>query len=104
MDNIISFDEATGFLKNPPQVAQQPDFSKLRALRQFVVKPLSQLECPQSFIHGWAGLALAPHVYALLEVAPFAAPPDPGYTAVYTPFATPAAMKMIDDALVCDLN
>jgi hypothetical protein len=104
MDNIISFDEVTGFLKNPPQVAPRPDFSKLRVLRQFVVKALSQLECPQSFIHGWAGLASAPHVYALLEVTPFAAPPDPGPTAMYTPFATPAAMKMINNAFVHDLN
>jgi hypothetical protein len=104
MDNIISFNEVTGFLKNPPQVAPRLDFSKLCALRQFVVKALSQLEFPQSFIHGWAGLALAPHVYALLEMTPFAAPPDPSPTAVYTPFGTPAAMKMIDDAFVCNSN
>jgi hypothetical protein len=104
MDNIISFDEVTGFMKNPPQVALRPDFSKLRVLRQFVVKALSQLECPPSFIHRWAGLALAPHVYALLEVTPFAAPPNPGPTAMYTPFATPAAMKMINDAFVCNSN
>jgi hypothetical protein len=52
MDNIISFDEVTGFLKNPPQVAPRPDFFKLRALRQFVVNELSQLERPQSFTHG----------------------------------------------------
>jgi hypothetical protein len=88
MDNIISFDEVTGFLKNPPQVAPRPDFSKLCKLRQFVVKALNQLECPQSFIHGWGGLVLAPHMYALLEVTPFAAPPDPGPTAVYTPFGS----------------
>jgi hypothetical protein len=104
MNNIISFDEVTGFLKNHPQVAPGPDFSKLRTLRQFVVKALSQLECPQSFIHGWAGLALAPHMYALLEVTPYAVPPNPGPTAVYTPFATPAAMKMIDDAFACHSN
>jgi hypothetical protein len=104
MDNIISFNEVTGFLKNPPQVALQPDFSKLRALIQFVVKALSQLKCPQSFIHGWAGPALAPHVYALLKVTLFVVPPNPGPTAVYTPFATPAAMTMINNAFVCDLN
>jgi hypothetical protein len=51
MDNIISFDEVTGFLKNSPQVDLRPDFSKLGALRQFIVKALSQLECPPSFIH-----------------------------------------------------
>jgi hypothetical protein len=68
------------------------------------VKALSQLECPQSFIHGWAGLALAPHVYALFEVTPFAVPPNPGPTVVYTLFAMLAAMKMIDDAFVCDWN
>jgi hypothetical protein len=68
------------------------------------VKAFSQLECPQSFIHGWAGLALAPHVYTLLEVTLFAAPPDTNLTAVYTPFAMPAAMKMINDAFVCNSN
>jgi hypothetical protein len=104
MDNIISLGEVTRFLKNPPQVALQPDFSKLRTLREFVVKALSQLECPQSFIHGWAGLALAPHVYALLKVTLFVAPLDPGPTAVHTPFATPAVMKMIDVAFVCNSN
>jgi hypothetical protein len=104
MDNIISFNEVTGFLKNPHQVAPQPDFSKLPMLRRFVIKALNQLQCPQSFIHGWAGLLLAPHVYALLEVTPFAAPPDPGPTAVHTPFAMPAAMKMINNAFVCDSN
>jgi hypothetical protein len=47
---------------------------------------------------------LAPHVYNLLEVTPFAAPPDLGPTAMYTPFATPAAMKMINNAFVCNSN
>jgi hypothetical protein len=68
------------------------------------VKALSQLECPQSFIHGWASLALAPHVYALLKVTPFVAPPNPGPTAMYTQFAMLAAMKMIDDAFIPNWN
>ncbi len=47
---------------------------------------------------------MARHVYTLLEVTPFAAPLNPGPTAVYTPFAMPAAMKMIDNAFICNSN
>ncbi len=57
---------------------------------------------PPKLHHGLAGLELAPHVYALLKVTPLVALPNPGPTAVYTPFAMPAAMKMINDAFVHD--
>jgi hypothetical protein len=39
---------------------------------------------------------MAPAVYVLLEPNPFMVPTDPGAALVYTLFATPAVMKMID--------
>ena len=46
MDSLITFDEAVGFLKNPPSLSPRPDFSKLCALRKHMVKSLKQLMCP----------------------------------------------------------
>jgi hypothetical protein len=73
MDNIISFDKVAGLLCSPPTVAPRPDFHKLRTLCQHIVKALKQIKCPQSFIHGWSGLTMAPAVYALLEPQAFVA-------------------------------
>ena len=61
-----------------------------------MVRALKQLMCPQSVIHGWSGLILAPMVYALLEPNLFQSPIDPGAVAVYTQFATASMMKMAD--------
>ncbi len=61
-----------------------------------MVRALKQLTCPQSVIHGWSGLILAPMVYALLEPNPFQDPTDPGAVAVYTQFATASMIKMAD--------
>jgi hypothetical protein len=103
MDSIVTFNKVAGFLCNPPTVAPRLDFAKLRAHCQYIVKALKQLECPQSFIHGWSGLAMAPTVNALLP-SPLVLPGDPGPAPVYTPFATPAAIKMINDAFEQDKN
>ncbi len=103
MDNIVSFDEVAGFLCDPPTVAPHPDFAKLPALRQHIVKAMKQLECPQSFIHSWSGLTMAPN-YALLEPAPLVVPIDPGAVPVYTAFAPPATIKMVDAAFEGDKN
>jgi hypothetical protein len=46
MDTIVTFNEVAGFLHNPPRVAPHPDFAKLHALCQHIVKALKQLECP----------------------------------------------------------
>ncbi len=59
-----------------------------------MVHALKQLTCPQSVIHGWLGLILAPMVYALLIPNPFQDPTDPGAVAVYTQFATASMIKM----------
>jgi hypothetical protein len=96
MDHTITFDEVAGFLKNPPTLSPRPDFDKIRALQKHMVRSLKQLTCPQSFIHGWSGLILAPMVYALLEPNPFQDPTGPGAVAVYTQFATASMIKMAD--------
>jgi hypothetical protein len=104
MDAIITLEEVTEFLKNPPSLAPRPDFTRLRALRQHIVRALRQLTCPQSPIHGWAGLAITPAMYLLLEPQPFVAPANPGDTAVYPQFAPPSTIKMIDAAFARDKN
>ena len=104
MDAIITLEEVTGFLKNPPSLAPRPDFNRLRALRQHIVRALKQLTCPQSAIHGWSGLAITPAMYLLIEPQPFAEPPDPGNTAIYPQFSPPSTMKMIDATFTRDKN
>jgi hypothetical protein len=104
MDTIITLEEVTGFLKNPPSLAPRPDFNRLRALRQHIVRALKQLTCPQSAIHGWSGLAITPSMYLLLEPQPFVEPADPGNTAIYPQFAPTATIKTIDAAFTRDKN
>ena len=104
MDAIITLEEVTGFLKNPPSLAPRPDFNQLRALRQHIVRALKQLTCPQSAIHGWSGLAITPAMYLLLEPQPFAEPVGPGNTAIYPQFLPTATIKMIDAAFTRDMN
>jgi hypothetical protein len=101
---IITFEEVTEFLKNPPSLALRPDFNQLRALCQHIVTALKQLTCPKSPIHGWSGLAINPGVYALLKPQAFATLPNPGATAVYPQFLPPATMKMIDVTFTRDKN
>jgi hypothetical protein len=48
-----------------------------------------QLVCPQSQIHGWAGLAMELNMHALLEEVLFAISIKPGNMPIYTQFATP---------------
>jgi hypothetical protein len=88
MDQIITFDETAGLLKNLPTLAPRPDFAKIRALCKHINTVLMQLVCPQSQIHGWAGLAMELNMYTLLEAVPFAIPINPGDTPIYTQFAT----------------
>jgi hypothetical protein len=97
MDHLITYKEATGFIKNPPSLAPRLDLAKIRALCKHYVTGLKQLICPQSLIHGWAGLVMDPVMYASLELTmPFVALVDPGEYAQYPNFATKAAMKMTD--------
>jgi hypothetical protein len=82
MDAVITFKEVTEFLKNPPLLAPRPDFNQLCALRQHIVTALKELTCPQSPIHRWSSLAIAPGIYALLEPQAFVEPLNSGATAV----------------------
>jgi hypothetical protein len=75
MNQLITFDEAAGFLKNPPSVMPCPDFTKIRVMQTHITKALKQLDCPQSLIHVWPGLAMDPAMYRLIELSPFVAPP-----------------------------
>ena len=102
MDTLITYEEAVGFLQGPPTVAPRPDFTKLRALRKHMVEALSQLECPQSAVHGWTGLVMDPAMYALLEPIPFAIPVNPGAVPAIIRTSTTATIKMI--TLVFDRN
>ncbi len=97
MDTIIDYyDEAAGFLKNPPLLEPRLDFANILALQKYVIKALSQLFCPQSTIHGWSCLTMDPATYLLLEGTVFVIPMDPGATAVYSQWAAPTTIKLID--------
>ena len=104
MYHTITFDEVAGFLKNPPMLLPCPDFVKIRALRKHMVRALKQLTCPQSVIHRWLGLILAPIVYALLKPNPFQDSIDPGPVAVYIQFATQSMTKMADTIFTREQN
>jgi hypothetical protein len=51
MNQLITYDEVAGFLKNPPSVIPCPDFAKIQALRKHNTEALKQLDCPQSLIY-----------------------------------------------------
>jgi hypothetical protein len=92
MDTTVLFDNVVACILNAPSVLPHPDFQKLCALRLHLIKALKLFECPQSTLHGWSGLAMAPAVYMLLKPNPFMVPTDQGAAPVYTLFATPAVM------------
>ncbi len=96
MDAIIEYDEATGYLKKIPSLEPRLDFNNIRALKQHVIKALSQMFSPQSAIHGWAGLAMGPATYLILRGIAFAAIYNPGPTAIYPQWVAPTTVKMID--------
>jgi hypothetical protein len=75
MNQLITIDEEVGFLKNPPSVMPCPDFTKIRAIQTHITKALKQLDCPQSLIHGWSGLAMDPTMYVLIILSPFVTSP-----------------------------
>ena len=105
MDYLITYEEATGFLKNPPSLVPRPDFVKLRALRKHFITGLTPLVCPQSLIHGWTGIVMDPVMYALLEpTMPFAAITDPGNFAVYQKISTDAVIKMTNKVFARNKN
>ncbi len=69
---------------NPPTIAPCPNFTNMRNLvRHHFQCALQCLSCPQSNIHGWAGLIMARPMYALLTTTQFSVPMDPGHVAIY---------------------
>jgi hypothetical protein len=57
-----------------------------------MIEALKQLSCPQSAIHGWAGLLMHPTMYALIKMVPFQVPNNPGNIPTLPSFAAPAAI------------
>jgi hypothetical protein len=52
MDVVIDYDEAAGFLKNPPSLEPRLNFTNICALQKHIMQALAQLSGPQSAIHG----------------------------------------------------
>jgi hypothetical protein len=44
MNQLITYNEAAGFLKNPPAMLLRPNFAKIRALRKHITQMLKQLD------------------------------------------------------------
>ena len=106
MNQLISFDDASTVLHAPafPKMAR-PDFPSVRALRKHLHAALAKLECPQSRVYGWTGLAMAPTMYAMIERVPFVFPIDPGPTPTYNAgFQTPVQMKITEQLWANDRN
>ena len=83
MDTVITFEEASLLLVNPPAVAPSPNFNNLRALRKWLEEGLKRLTHPTAHVMGWAGLVMVPVLYALIEAIPFTAPTNPGLIPPY---------------------
>ena len=103
MDTLISYDEVAEALASPPSLAPRPNFTNLRELRRHMQRALQRLSCPQSNILGWSGFVMARPMYALLSLAPFILPLDPGPQAVYYPPQQPI-MNAAGDAPELDAN
>jgi hypothetical protein len=81
-----------------------PDFNNIHALKQHVIKALSQMFSPQNAVLGWAGLGMDPARYQLLGGTVFAAIRDSGPTAIYPQWAAPTTIKMIDATFLREKN
>jgi hypothetical protein len=102
MDSLITYDEVAALIANPPSIAPRPNFTNLRNLRHHLQHALKRLSCPQSNIHGWAGLIMARPMYDLLTTMPFRVPIDPGPVAIYYP--PPVAILDINGNPVLNAN
>jgi hypothetical protein len=72
MNQLISYNNVAGVLRVPafPKMTR-PDFPSIRALRKHLHWALAKLDCPQSRVYGWTGLAIDPTMYAMIETIPF---------------------------------
>jgi hypothetical protein len=58
---------------------------------------IAKLECPQSLVYGWTGVAMDPVMYGLIELNPFVLPVDTGTTPTYAAgFQNPQQIKMME--------
>ena len=106
MNQLITYDDAAGVLRTPafPKLAR-PDFTSVRALRKHFHSALAKLECPQSLVYGWTGVAMDPVMYALIEPTPFFIPVDPGATPTYNGgFQSPQQMRTSEQMWENDRN
>jgi hypothetical protein len=71
-------------------------------LRRHLQFALQCLSCPQSNIHGLAGLIISGPIYARLTTTPFRVPNDPGPVAIYYP--PPVAIRDIGGNSILDAN
>lgn len=104
MDDIISYDEVTKLLDNPPSLDPRPNCIRLRAWRKYAAKMLSQIPHPNYAQHGWSGMVVQPAIWYLINATPFVPRTDPGLTAIYPQFALTPAIKMIDSQFKVDKN
>jgi hypothetical protein len=96
MNHLITYNEVADFLKNPSLLAPRPKFVKIGALHKHNTQDLKQLACPQSAVHGWAGLDMDPTRYTLLDPTAFFSPANPGKVPAYPNFAANSVMKVIN--------
>jgi hypothetical protein len=99
MDYVISYDEITALVVNPPSLAPRPNFTNLRNLWRHIQRALMHVSCPQSNILGWAGLIMSRAMYGLLTTTPFRLPTDPGLLAIYYPTKIPIVDSQGDPVL-----
>ena len=106
MNQLISYNDAAGVLRMPAFLKlARPNFTSVRALRKHFHSALAKLECPQSSVYGWTGVAMDPVMYALIEPTPFVIPVNPGATPTYGPnFQTQQQMKTTERLWENDRN
>jgi hypothetical protein len=81
MNQLISYNDAAGVLCMPAFLKlARLDFTSVRALWKHFHLALAKLECPQSLVYGWTGVAMDPVMYALIKPTQFVIPVNPGAT------------------------
>jgi hypothetical protein len=81
-------------LEGQPSLLPRPNCMRLRAWGKHNAVILAQIPHPDYPQHGWMGMVIQPHLFALINTKPFVPPMDPGRLAVYPQYATAAAMNV----------
>jgi hypothetical protein len=83
----------------------RPDFANVRALHKHFNLALAKLDCPQSLVYGWTGMAMDPVMYSLIKPNPFVTPNDPGLMPTYNAgFQATQQMKTMEQLWDNDRN